>query len=263
MRKPVKKKNKPVPAEITENEMLPDIGDTAFKPSQELVVTPAKTGAPHKKKNKVSMLDVRRMERLERRRLLTSYRMKGFTLDEIATQMNLTSLQVARELEAMRDENATRIKDFDRTNAVISCVSVFEQIEVECWKNYRAAVMLRDKNAILNTLRAARNDQIKLLEDLGFLSKAPTQVNHNIEAKAALQDMTDKTQQLLAMAFMRAQLKPLPEPEIDTNLPILETTFTTSVEQGLPQHSTEQLKELFGDLSVPEAFSDEEIFGEN
>jgi hypothetical protein len=220
---------------------------------------------PITKRRRVCLADIKKEEKLEKRQKMMRLRMQGWTVREIAKELQMNAVVVYKEFQEIRAQNEERLAGFDRTHAISMCISVFENIEKECWENYRSlAPGSQGRNQFLNTIRAARNDQIKLLEDMGLLSKVALQINHNVNTQAVLKDMTEKTQQVLAMAFLRAQLKPLPEPEVDRNLPVMEAVGV-KMSQSLPVPQG-NLNEVFdlpeGDLPEPSIGDDEDIFGD-
>jgi hypothetical protein len=67
----------------------------------------------------------------------------------------------------------------------------------------------------LNLIRAAENDRVKMLMDVGLISKNPVKVEHTHKSDEVLAGLTKDAQQLIAMALLKAQLRPPGEPVLD------------------------------------------------
>jgi hypothetical protein len=91
-------------------------------------------------------------------------------------------------------------------------VSVYEQVEEEAWKEFNAAGSGSAQRArFLDVIRGARNDQVKLLTELGFLKKAPQEIQHTVTSKV-VEQWSPQAQDLVALAIIKAGLTPAMEP---------------------------------------------------
>jgi hypothetical protein len=63
----------------------------------------------------------------------------------------------------------------------------------------------------LDVVRGARNDQTKLLTELGFLKRAPQEVQHTVTSKV-VEQWSPQAQDLVALAIIKAGLTPALDP---------------------------------------------------
>ena len=149
-------------------------------------------------------------ELAERQQMVMRLRLRGLSYRDIAKELGVGYMTVKRDLERIKEETHSRISKFDRDYALGKTLSVYEQIEKESWEQYHGCAPGSSGRAqFLNLVRTARNDQAKLLMDVGLIGKAPQQVQHKVEADAILKNWTSEAKQLVAMAIIKTQL---PEP---------------------------------------------------
>jgi hypothetical protein len=142
----------------------------------------------------------------ERRREVMRLRTQGLGYRAIATKLGVGHMTVKRDIEYIRAKVRERMSKFERNLAISESVSAYEQVEMEAWKQYALSKPGTTQAArFLDVVRAARGDQVKLLTDLGFLKKAPTEVKHDISTKV-IQDWTPAAQDLVALAIIKAGL---------------------------------------------------------
>lgn len=147
------------------------------------------------------------MELAERRQLVIRMRLKGMTLREIAKELCCGYMTIKRDLDAVRQEVSEKVSQFDRDYALGKSMSVYEQIELEAWQQYYGCSPGSTGRAqFLNLVRTTRNDQVKLLTEVGLISKAPTQVQHNFEANQVLKDWTEDAKRIVSLAIIRSQM---------------------------------------------------------
>ena len=147
------------------------------------------------------------IELAERRKLVIKFRLKGKTLREIAKELNTGYMTVKRDLDIVKHEVHEKVSQFDREYALGKSISVYEQIESEAWEQYfGCAVGAPGRVQFLNLVRTARNDQVKLLTDVGLINKAPAQVHHQFEANQVLKGWTDDARRIVALAIIRSQM---------------------------------------------------------
>jgi hypothetical protein len=144
-------------------------------------------------------------------------RMRGLGLRKIAAELDVGHMTVKRDLAAIAEENKTRMDQLERDTLLAECVSVFEQIEAQAWDQYhRCANGTQMKAQFLNVIRSARNDQVKLLTDIGMIAKAPQKVEHTI-TRDVISHWSPEAQDLVAMAIIKSGLTPAEAPQEDVN----------------------------------------------
>jgi hypothetical protein len=148
------------------------------------------------------------MELVERREAVTKLRLKGLTLREIGKELGLGYMIVKRDLDCIKQEVGEKITKFDRDFALGKSISVYEQIEDEAWKQYfGCAPGSTNRAQFLNVARAARNDQVKLLSDVGMIVRAPTHHAHTVESTSKLlEGWTPDAKNIVSLAIIRAQM---------------------------------------------------------
>jgi hypothetical protein len=170
----------------------------------------------------------------ERRRLVMRMRMRGIGYRTIAKELGVGHMTVKRDLEAIRDATKTKISRLDKNFALASSLSVFEEVETAAWMDYNKAPAGSSVRAqFLAQVRASRNDQIKLLIDVGLIDKAvqKTSVDVNVVQTRIIDHWSEAAQDLVALAITKAGLKKLPDPIPDENVPALVGRMATSQPQ--------------------------------
>lgn len=147
------------------------------------------------------------LEIAERRQMVLKLRLKGLTIREIGTELKCGYMTITRDLEAIRDEVKAKVSQFDCDYALGKSMSTYEQIESEAWEQYNnCANGTTAKVQFLNLVRTVRNDQVKLLTEVGLIDKAPTQVQHQFEANQVLKGWTEDARRIVALSIIRAQM---------------------------------------------------------
>jgi hypothetical protein len=147
------------------------------------------------------------VELTERRQMVLRMRLQGKTFRDIGKELGLGYMTVKRDLDAIKCEVAQKIDKFDRDYALGKSISVYEQIEEEAWAEYHRSVTGSPSKAqFLNLVRTARNDQVKLLADVGLIDRAPAKVQHKIETNKILEGWTDDARRIVSLAIIRAQM---------------------------------------------------------
>jgi hypothetical protein len=108
---------------------------------------------------------------------------------------------------------SARVSKFDSDFALGECLQTYERIHQEAWNEYESCSHGSSGRAtFLNLIRAAENDRVKVLMDVGLIGREAVKVEHNHKADQALKGITKDAQQLIAMALLKAQLQPPKEP---------------------------------------------------
>jgi len=182
------------------------------KLAQALVLS--RKGAPKKAKHRKSSKE----EMYERRQLVLRMRLRGKTYRQIAKELGVATMTVKRDLQLIKDQQASRVTQFERDKALGECLQTYELIHQEAWEQYHSAVVGSDNRVkFLNLIRAAENDRVKVLMDVGMIGRDAVRIEHehSHKADAVLAGLTKDAQQLIAMALLKAQLKPPGEPILE------------------------------------------------
>jgi len=156
----------------------------------------------------------------DRRKQVARLRLRGLGYRSIAKILNVGHMTIKRDLEAIREENKRRVSGFEHAQMIGESLSVFEEVELRAWQDYHDA----DKGSVqrrqfLDVIQNARNNQIKLLTDIGLVSKEPHKVDVTVRTDA-IEHWSPEAQALVAMAILKAKLSPpadpVPELVIDT-----------------------------------------------
>jgi len=157
-----------------------------------------------------------REEMEERRQMVMRLRLKGMPYKSIARKLGIGTMTVKRDLERLREDVAEKVTQFERDYALGECLQTYERIHQEAWDQYERCEHASDGRAkFLNLIRAAENDRVKVLMDVGLIGREAVKVTHEHEHRAAdnaLKGITKDAQQLIAMALLKAQLQPAKEP---------------------------------------------------
>lgn len=170
---------------------------------------------PKKKKNTLSKKLRRKASQDEiqdRRKQVLRMRLQGHGYRSIAEKLEIGHMTVKRDLEVIRQENRQKVTQFERDGLLAETISVYENVEAEAWLQYRSGgTNAAQKARFLDVVRAARGDQVKLMTELGFLQKAPAQVQHMVKADV-ISHWTPEAQDLVALALVRGMTTPAAEP---------------------------------------------------
>ena len=149
----------------------------------------------------------------DRRQEVMRLRMQGYGYRSIAEKLDIGHMTVKRDLEIVRKENREKISNFERDHLLSETISVYENVEAEAWTQYRTGGSNPAQKArFLDVVRAARGDQVKLLTELGFLQRAPTEVQHTVKADV-ISHWTADAQDVVALALVRGMTTPAAAPE--------------------------------------------------
>ena len=180
------------------------------KLAQALVLS--RRGSSKKAKHRKSSKE----EVYERRQMVLRKRLKGLTFRNIAKELGVGVMTVRRDLQAIKERMADKVSKFEKDQALGECLQTYELIHQESWDQYhRCAHGSSQRVQFLNLIRAAEGDRIKTLMDVGLIGKAAVKVEHKHEADKVLAGLTKDAQSLIAMALLKAQLKPPGEPVLE------------------------------------------------
>lgn len=174
----------------------------------------SRRGASKKAKRRKSS----REEMHERRQMVLRLRLKGMAFRQIAKDLGVGVMTVRRDLQAIKARMADKVSQFERDQTLGESLHTYELIHQEAWDQYsRCANGSEGRVKFLNLIRAAENDRVKVLMDVGLIGKAAVQVEHRHKADEVLAGLTKDAQQLIAMALLKAQLRPPGEPVLEVS----------------------------------------------
>ena len=151
----------------------------------------------------------------ERQVTISRLKMRGLSQTAIASVLGVSQPIVSKELKKIKKVHQERGVTLDKNAMVGQTVSVYEEVEQKAWELFHTSPDdSSHKSQALSLVMQARDKQIKLMTDLGFIEKAAQKVDHSIQVKAPLLESWDKQgKQRLSENILVAQLNPLDEPE--------------------------------------------------
>jgi len=154
----------------------------------------------------------------ERRKQVARLRMRGLGYRAIGKLLSVGHMTIKRDLEAIRENNKEKVTTLDRSEHVGESLSVFEEVELRAWQDYHTAQAgSQQRQKFLAEVQEARKNQTRLLTDLGVVSRAPLESVIKVSAEV-IQGWSSSAQDLVALAILKSQLKPLAEPREDKML---------------------------------------------
>lgn len=181
-----------------------------------MACSPATVNIPKKTQNNRPKASREEIE--DRRKQVGRLRMRGLGYRSIAKLLGVGYLTIKRDLEAIREDNKKRVSAFEQEQHLGESLSVFEEVELRAWQDYHEAQggSIQRKH-FLDTIQDARNNQIKLLTDVGLVSKEPTKVDVRVKSEL-IQHWSPEAQALVAMAILKSKLPPAAEPVPDNRM---------------------------------------------
>lgn len=153
----------------------------------------------------------------ERRQGVMRLRLRGMGYRAIAKELGVGHMTVKRDLEVIAEETRTRMSKLEREFVLAQSLSVYEEIETQAWDQFQKSAPGSTQRAnFLQVVRSARNDQTKLLMDIGLIQKTPQEVKHTVTSKV-IESWTPAAQDLVALAIIKANLTPAAEPIPDSH----------------------------------------------
>lgn len=175
----------------------------------------------------------------DRRQQVIRLRLRGMGYRAIAKELGVGHMTVKRDLEAIAEETRTKMGKLEKDYVLAQSLSVYEEIETQAWDQFsRCAPGSTQRANFLQVVRSARNDQTKLLMDIGLIAKSPQEVRHTVTSKV-IEGWTPAAQDLVALAIIKAGLSPAAEPIPDTNQ--LPASFPSVID--VPADSEEEERE--------------------
>jgi len=182
------------------------------------IAGPQLVNIPKKKPSGIKPAKASREEIEDRRKQVGRLRMRGLGYRSIAKLLGVGFMTVKRDLEAIREDNKKRVSAFEQEQHLGESLSVFEECELRAWQDYHeAGAGTIQRKHFLDTIQDARNNQIKLLTDVGLISKEPAKVDVRVRSEL-IQHWSPEAQALVAMAILKSKLPAAAEPIPDRNL---------------------------------------------
>jgi len=145
------------------------------------------------------VIEIRRMEVIRRR-------LRGQTAGTIARALNVSENTIYNDIKAIRESNAKHVTTFVQEDFIGDTIQTFRRIEQEAWDQ---VAQLDDGDArkakFLDSVRASRKEQIKLLQNSGLLHKEATKVEVQLTSDI-LGTWSDDQKQLVADAVVDAAI---------------------------------------------------------
>jgi hypothetical protein len=178
----------------------------------------------------------------DRRQAVIRLRLRGMGYRAIAKELGVGHMTVKRDLEVIAEETRGRMGKMERDYVLAQSLSVYEEIETQAWDQFsRCAPGSTQRANFLHVVRSARNDQTKLLMDIGLIQKTPQEVKHLVTSKV-IESWTPAAQDLIALAIIKAGLTPTSDPvpddhQLPANIPSV--IDVTEEEERSSQETTE------------------------
>ena len=145
------------------------------------------------------VIEIRRMEVIRRR-------LRGQTAGTIARALNVSENTIYNDIKAIRDSNLKHVTTFVQEDFIGDTIQTFQRIEQEAW-NQVAQLDAGDarKAKFLDSVRASRKEQIKLLQNSGLLHKEANKVEVQVTSDV-LNTWSDDQKQMVADALVDAAI---------------------------------------------------------
>mgnify|MGYP005820582849 FL=1 len=171
---------------VTNPDDLEDLDDDAGNASQ-MMMSPEEA------------IEIRRIEVIRRR-------LRGQTAGTIARALNVSENTIYNDIRAIRESNAKHVTTFVQEDFIGDTMQTFRRIEQEAWNQVE---QLDDGDArkakFLDSVRASRKEQIKLLQNSGLLHKEAKKVEVQVISDI-LGNWSEDQKQLVADAVVDAAI---------------------------------------------------------
>ncbi len=185
---------------------------------------------------KTAIQKANQLEVEDRREQVQGLRLQGHSIRSIADLTGSSRATVQRDLEHIKNSNASRVDETESNIVVAEALSYYHALETEAWASYRAAKE-GSSQAIkaLDLIRVIQGDKVKALRDTGFIKTGPAQVEVQVHHKLE-QVVTPELMAEISMSLLQKGLTTqLPEP-----IPQEDVMEAEIVEEGEIQESTDE-----------------------
>tara|TARA_R100001082_G_scaffold109988_1_gene88521 strand:- start:5704 stop:6336 length:633 start_codon:yes stop_codon:yes gene_type:complete len=145
------------------------------------------------------VIELRRMEVIRRR-------LRGQTAGTIARALSVSENTIYNDIKAIRDSNVKHITTFAQEDFIGDTLQTFQRLEQEAW-NQVAELDDGDvrKAKFLDSVRASRKEQIKLLQSSGLLHKEAQKVEVQVTSEV-IGGWSEDQKQMVADAVLDAAI---------------------------------------------------------
>lgn len=156
-------------------------------------------------------------EELERRTKAYQYRLRGWTLRRIGSELNVSYSTVKRDLDIMQKSMAQSFEDFDPNELVASELQGYDDLLTRAWEEYEQGVNVNQRIKALDFVRTVKADRFTMLKHAGIIRAAPKEVNHKVAVGVAAVNWNEEVKQAASEAILQGLLskQPLLEPVPD------------------------------------------------
>jgi hypothetical protein len=173
--------------------------------------TPAVDDDTDPKKYTEAAIDARRSEVL-------SLRLRGRTVKDIADRLGVSVVTVNRDLTAAKQEGLTAIGNFSKDQEIADSLTTYDDIIKAGWTEYDAALGTELKVKTLHLIRQAKNDKMKMVQDVGLVQRESQKLDLNIGI-GVLEGWSKELQAMAINGLLQSSLKtPLLAPVPDTDI---------------------------------------------
>lgn len=127
----------------------------------------------------------------DQQQVITRFKMRGISQKQIAKFLGLTKGRVSQEVRAIREYNEARGVQVDASAVVGETVCVYEEVERKAWEVFYGDDS-KQKLRALETVMSAREKQMKLYMDLGFVKRAAIEHSHDYAPSPLMSSLTDE-----------------------------------------------------------------------
>lgn len=136
-------------------------------------------------------------------------KMRGCTLQEIAGELGISVSTVSRELEAIRELNKNRIEAFDMQAEVADTMASYDDLIEQAWVEYNVPTSTPSHRLkCLDYIRQAKNDKMRIMQEIGLVETKPEQVDHSIKVDV-INEWSESAQKQIAEAILQSMLTPI------------------------------------------------------
>lgn len=178
-----------------------------------------------------------------RRRHAFNLRLRGLGLAEIAEQLSTSVGTVKRDLDEVSKELKEHVKNFDKDEAISQSLSVYEDVIQSAWREYdKAADGSEVRLKAMNLVRAAENDKIRIMQEVGIIQREAQKTHHTIDVNV-ISGWSKELQKLAASQLLETMmtdklLPPIPDPDIQDAVILQEAPLDPLSTEDEPDDTT-------------------------
>lgn len=171
----------------------------------------------HNKSNKLKQTKKSSEWEIEQRRKdVLKLRMRGLNYHNIATTLGISVFTVRNDLAALQKEAKKRTDNFQAAAFVGEVVESLDDVIARAWEEFNANLIgTKGRTDALRLIQAANIDKLKVLIDVGLVSKVAQEVKHKVSMELP---WDEGMKQAVIHQMLQRSLKPqnaLPTPDPD------------------------------------------------